>query len=183
MREFVEIQQDLGLKFFLESDNGNLYFVPIAPDAARLLVRRFDRNLAPALIPAYVDLLSAAQRWIESDPDLSGLVRVEQPNEIGRDFIARQHHLGDSLRSFLDTDPEDNPPEPPDELALMQTRFRERAKAAGDVREALLVSILACSIVEPSAKTLYSYRESRFVVVDLKPTRADLERWVELSAR
>jgi hypothetical protein len=181
MRQFDDIQHELGLKFFLESDNGDLYFVPMAPGVRRLIVRRFDRDLPPTLIPAYVDISAAAQAWLETDRDLVKLVRVEQPTEVGSDFIARPHHLGNSLRSFLDTDPEDAPPEPPDELALMQARFRARAASAAEPREALLISILARSILEPTAKTLYSYQEGRFIVVDLKPTRADLDRWTALG--
>lgn len=179
MRDFSDIQHELGLKLFLESGNGNLYFVPASPGAPRVIVRRFDRDLPPALIPAYVDLLAAAQAWIEDDPELSALVRVERPREVGRDFIARPHHIGNSLNSFLDTDPEDDPPEPPDELAPMQARFRARAEAASGPREALLTSILARSLIEPTAKTVYSYRGLPFIVVDLKPTRAELERWGE----
>jgi hypothetical protein len=180
MREFIDIQRDFGLMFFLESGNGNLYFVPVAPGVPRLIVRRFDNDLPQELIPAYVDLLAVSQDWIEGDPELAALVRIEQPTEIGRDFIARPHHLGNSLRSFLDTDPEDNPPEPPDELTLMQTRFRTLAAVVSGARDTLLTSILARSLIEPTAKTLYSYSESQFIVVDLKPTRTELERWVKL---
>jgi hypothetical protein len=126
--------------------------------------------------------LAAAEAWIEADPELAALLRVEQPSEVGRDFIARPHHLGDSLRSFLDTDPDDSPPEQPDELALIQTRFRARAKTVSGAREALLTSILARSILEPTAKTIYSYRAQRFTIVDLKLTRGELELWTELRA-
>jgi hypothetical protein len=180
MRKFCDIQRELGLVLFFESEHGNLYCVPVAPGAPRLIVRRFDGDLPSALIPAYVDLLGAAKGWIEADPDMAALVRVEQPTEGGRDFIARPHHLGNSLNSFLDTDPEDDPPEPPDELEPMQARFRARSGVAAGPGESLLTSILARSLLDPTYKTIYSYRESRFIVVDLKPTRAELERWREL---
>jgi hypothetical protein len=129
------------------------------------------------LIPAYVDLLRAAQSWIDADPEFAALVRVEQPSEVGRDFIARPHRLGNSLRSFLEYDPDEPPPEAPEELDRMQTRFRDRTKVTHDAREALLISILGRSLIEPTAKTMYSYAESGFIIVDLKPTRAELERW------
>lgn len=166
---------------FLNSTNGSLHCVPVAPGAPRLIVRRFDRELAPAMIPVYVELLAAAQRWIAADPELAQLARVEQPSEVGHDFIARPHLNATPLDAYLAGDPEDDPPDPPDELALMQARFRARAAAAADPREELLTAILARSLLAPTHKTMYSLAESRFVVVDLKPTRAELERWRELA--
>lgn len=181
MRDFTDIQRELALMPFLNSANGSLYCVPVGPGAPRLIVRRFDRALTPAMIPVYVDLLAAAQRWIAADPELAQLVHVEQPSEVGHDFIARPHLNATPLDAYLAGDPEDDPPDPPDELALMQTRFRARTAAASDLREELLTTILTRSVLAPTYKTMYSLAESRFVVVDLKPTRAELERWRELT--
>jgi hypothetical protein len=182
MRDFADIQRELALRPFLDSANGSLHYVPDAPDAPDLLVRRFDRELMPAMIPTYVDLLAAAQRWIAADPELAQLVRIEQPSEVGRDFIARPYLNATSLDAYLAGDPEDDPPEPPDELPPMQAGFRVRIEAANGPREELLTTILARSLLAPTHKTMYIPAESRFVVVDLKPTQAELERWRELAA-
>jgi hypothetical protein len=182
MRDFADIQRELALMPFLDSMNGSLYCVPVAPGAPRLIVRRFDRELTPAMIPVYVDLLAAAQAWIAADPELEQLVRIEQPSEVGHDFIARPHLNATSLDTYMASDPDDDPPDPPDELAPMQSRFRSRAKVTSGSREALLTTILARSLLAPTHKTMYSFAESRFVVVDLKPIRAELERWRELAA-
>jgi hypothetical protein len=117
MRTFADIQQELSLVPFVGSENGSLHCVPVSPGAPRLIVRHFDRALEPSMIPSYVELLAASQDWISADPELSALVRVEQPSETGRDFIARPHMNASSLDAFLSGDPEEDPPEVPDELA------------------------------------------------------------------
>jgi hypothetical protein len=61
-RDFDTISHELGLVRFLESEHGDLYCVPVAPGAARTLVRRFNRALPPALIPAYARLAALAAR-------------------------------------------------------------------------------------------------------------------------
>ena len=181
MREFTDIERDLHLIKFTDSRNGTLYCVPVAPGAPRLIVRRFDQDLPPSLVTAYARLIADAAAWIASDPELAKLVRIEQPTEIGSDYIARRHVNATSLDAFLDTDPEEDPPEPPPELSLMQARFRERTKFASSTREALLVSILARSILERSQKTFYDSEAEQFVIADMTPTRDQLERWSALS--
>jgi hypothetical protein len=182
MREFTDIERELHLIQFTSSDNGSLYCVPIAPGAPRLIVRRFDRALPTSLVPVYAAMIAAAEVWIASDTALARLLRIEQPSEIGHDFIARRHFNATSLDAFLETDPDEDPPEPPPELAVMQTRFRERAATASGAREQLLTSILARSILERSLKTFYDHSDALFVIADLKPTRDELERWRALTA-
>lgn len=182
MREFADIERQLQLMKFTDSVNGTLYCVPVSPGAPRLIVRRFDRALPPSLVSAYARLIADAAGWIAADPELAKLVRIEQPAEIGSDYIARRHVNATSLDAFLETDPEEDPPEPPPELSQMQARFRERTKLAGSAREALLISILERSLLERSRKTFYDSEAEQFVVADLRPTRDELERWNTPSA-
>jgi hypothetical protein len=173
MRNFDDIRRELSLIRFAPSDNGNQYVTP-ATCIQPVLVRHFDRALEPALIGPYARLLADAQAWIERDPALSALVRVEQPIELGRDFLSRRFISATSLGAFLNTDPDDDPPEAPDELAPMQARFHECAARAVTPEDARLAAILARSILEPTYKTMYSPREELFIVADLKPTRSEL---------
>jgi hypothetical protein len=182
MREFADIERELQLMKFTDSRNGTLYSVPVAPGAPRLIVRHFDGEIPPSLVPTYAGMIEAAAAWIAEDPELAKLVRIEQPAEVGREYIARRHFNATSLDAFLETDPEEDPPEPPPELARMQARFRELTKAAHHEREALLASILARSILERSLKTFYDHDTEQFVIADLKPTCAELERWQALIA-
>jgi hypothetical protein len=177
MREFADIERELHLIKFTDSRNGTLYCVPVSPGAPRLIVRRFDQDLPPSLVTAYARLTADAATWIAADPELAKLVRIEQPTEIGRDYIARRHVNATSLDAFLETDPEEDPPEAPPELSRMQARFRERTELASTAREALLISILSRSILERSQKTFYDSDAEQFVIVDPTPTRDELGRW------
>jgi len=181
MREFADIERELHLMKFTDSRNGTLYCVPVAPGAPRLIVRHFDGDLPPSLVPVYADLVAAAAAWIAAEPALARLVRVELPAEIGRGYIARRHFNATSLDALLETDPDEDPPEPSPELALMQARFRALAAAPHDRREALLASIVARSILARSRKTFYDHGVEQFVIADLKPTRPELERWRDLA--
>ena len=183
MRAFVDIERELGLIKLTDSVNGTLYCVPVAPGAPRLIVRRFDGELDPTVVPLYVDLLAAAQSWVAADPELAAVVQVEPLGEVGRDFTARRHVQATSLAAFMETDPEEDPPEPPPELTTMQAQFRTRSDMATDPRELLLTTILARSILEPSSKTFYDFGLEKMVIADLKPTRDELERWGELATK
>jgi hypothetical protein len=174
VRTFDDIQSELKLVNYVGSSAGNLYIVPVAPGAPRIVVRHFDRDLSPAFVPSYTDMLQAAGAWIERDPALARLVRVEQPVEVGRDFIARRHHLGTPISAYAD---EEDPPEPPEEMTTLKTLFSKRLAETSSPRDRLIAQVLARSILEPTAKTFFSERENRFVIADLKPTREELERW------
>jgi len=173
MRTFSEIKEELNLMLFTESENGDLYCVPVAPGAKRLIVRRFNRRLTPSMIPAYVKILADAAQWIERDESLRSVLEVAQPIEVGIDFIARRHYLGTSLAAYLETDPDEDPPEAPPELAKMQKRFEELMEHATR-RDLPLISVLELSILKPTYKTIFQEPSQRFVIVDLKLAPADL---------
>lgn len=181
MRAFDDIARELHLTKLTDSRNGTLYCVPVAPGAPRLIVRRFDGEIPPSLVPVYAALIDAAATWVATDPALAKLVRIERPSEVARDYIARKHFNATSLDAFLETDPDEDPPEPPAELVEMQRRFRARTASPLDARDRLLGSILARSILEPSLKTFYDHEAEQFVVADLKLTRDELERWQSLA--
>ncbi len=177
MREFSDIERELALVKFTDSENGTLYCVPVSLGAPRTIVRRFDGRLPPSLATAYARMTRAAAVWIAADPELGKLVRIEQPTEIGRDYMARRHVSATSLDAFLETDPEEDPPEAPPELSRMQARFRERIKLTHAPSDASLTSILERSILERSRKTFFDYEAEQFVIAELSPTREELERW------
>ena len=174
MRDFCQVQRELSLVKLVGSANGNLFIVPVAPGAPRLVVRRFDRDLPASLVPAYVSLLRAAASWVDRAPELARVVRVGLPTEVGADFVATAHVLATPLWAYFD---DEDPPEPPDELPVMQARFRARAAAVTETRDLRIAEVLARSILEPSGKTFYILAEDRFIVADIKPTRAELELW------
>jgi hypothetical protein len=184
MREFADIQRDLGLKKFLDSPLGTLYFVPFAPGAPRVIVRHFDSELPPTLVEPFADLVRAAQQWIEHRPELARLVRVEQPVEVGGDFVARKHHTYyTSTDAYVEWE---DPPEPPEEFEQMRSAFRAAVGESADPKDAIIETVLARSLLEPTGKTYFgesdkNESEGQFIVVEPKLTREDVERWAALS--
>lgn len=174
MRSFADITETARLKKFLESKSGTLYFDTTGP-AATMIVRHFDRDLPPALVRPFVALNAAARSWLEHHPEVARWVAIEPVLEAGADFTARRHHVYyQSLRSYDEPD-EDDPIEPPDELAPMRAAVRAALGHAGDERARIIEDVVARSLLGSTGKT-YLGRD-RFVVVELTPTRAELERF------
>jgi hypothetical protein len=174
MRSFADVQREFDLVKQVRMPNGTLYGTAVAPGIPRRVIRRFDADLPPALIPAYADLLSAAQKWCENDRKLSQVVRVEPALEVGSDFISRDQLFGTNLSSFFQKD--EAIPLPP-EFEAMQSRFRALAASAGGPRDALIVEVLSRSILHPFKNTIEMVSESKFVVLDIDPTLEMLKRW------
>src|SRR5204862_6903125 len=130
-------------------------FVPKPPEAAGILECHFDNQLGPELFAAYVDLVRATSAWLLENPRLAELVRVEQPMELGTDFVARPHHT-----YYTSTDAytrAEDPPRPPAELAEMRSLLRAVfGEPPADAREAIVRRVLARSLLEPSGKTYYA---------------------------
>ena len=192
MRDFSEIQAALGLKKLIGSQLGTLYLPLPESGEPRAMVRHFDRDLPPSLAEAFADLGRASQAWINRHPEIAGLVRVEQPIEVGRDFVARLHHVySTSTRSYLGDDPveddddeeyEYHPPEAPPELERMRSAFRAAIGASDDPRDAIVEAVLARSVIEPSGKTFFDEQEGKFIVVEPKPLVEEVQRWAALKA-
>jgi hypothetical protein len=182
MREFKDIYRDAGLKKFLESSLGTLYAVPVTrenPRPRRLMVRHFDSKLPVALVGTFADLVRATQSWVERHPQLERLVRVLQPIEVGKDFIAREYLVYyTSTSTYVESE---DPPEPPPELEEMRDIFRGIIGTSADPKDVIIESVLARSLLEPSAKTVFTEDEGKFLVIEPKPTREELERWAALT--
>lgn len=177
MRDFQDIAQQYDLKKFLDSPHGTLFFAPLVPGRPRLLVRRFDRDWTPDMIEPFVTLVRAAQHWVERHGDLQSLLRVDQPTEVGSDFVARRHHLYHvSLDSY-----EGGEIDPPEQLSVLRDRLRAETGAPADEREAVIESALARSVLEPTDKTFWKNDEARFVIVEPRVTTDLLKRWSALT--
>jgi hypothetical protein len=178
VRNFADITGTALLKKFLESKSGTLYFDTTGPVLA-MIVRHFDRDLPPALVKPFAELTSAARSWIEQHPDVARWVAIEPVIESGADFTARRHHVYyQSLRSYDEPD-EDDPIEPPDELAPMRAAVRAALGHPEDERAQIVEAVIARSLLGATGKT-YLGRD-RFIVVELTPTRVELERFAAAS--
>ena len=136
-----------------------------------MIVRHFDRDLAPALVRPFGELNAEVQRHAL----VARWVHVEPTIEVGEDFVARPHHVYyQSLRSYDEPD-EDDPVEPPEELAAMRTAVRAALGSPKTERERVVEEVLARSLLVATGKTYID--NDRFLVVELTPTREQLERF------
>jgi hypothetical protein len=178
MRDFATIERDLKLDRFISTALGTLYVADDGRGVPRLMVRRFDGDASPSLIGPFVDIFRRSQDWVDGH-GLAGLIRIEQPTEVGVDFVARPYHIyTTSLWSF---DEDSRPPEPPPELAVMRKKLRQAIGKSSDPRDTILERVLTRSLLEPSAKTIFTTREDRFVVVEPKIAPADVQGWSTLG--
>lgn len=179
MREFADIQTELGLQEFLDSPLGTLYFIPFTPGGPRVMVRHFDSSLPTTLVKPFVDLIQAVHHWVEDRPLLAHLVTVEQLIEVGKDFVARPHHFyHTSTRAYVDWE---YPPEPPEELEQMRSILRAEIGQSDNPKDAIIEAILARSLLEPTGKTYFKESEGKFIIVEPTLTREDVECWATLS--
>jgi hypothetical protein len=178
MRDFATIERDLKLDRFIASELGTLYVADDDRGVPKLMVRRFDGDASPSLIKPYVGIVRGCQDWVDGH-GLAGQVRIEQPAEVGVDFVARPYHI--YTTSLWSYDEDSHPPEPPPELAPMRRKLRQAMGGSSDPRDAILERVLARSLLEPSGKTIFKTREDRFLVVEPKIDRADVEEWANLG--
>ena len=177
MRSFLDIESELGLRKFLSSELGTLYFVPSSPGSPRVIVRYFDSKLKPKSIANFAHMLKFCQDWVAEFPLLSDLVRVEQPLEIGIDFISRNHHTYyTSTDSYVE---EHNPVEAPPELEIMREIVLESMKSVGDEKVELIKKVMKRSLLEPTNKTYFNSSEMKFIVVEPKFLASEVESWAE----
>jgi len=174
MTDFTHVEQQRGLRRYLASSLGTLYFNA----AERIIVRRFDGALPPALRPAYTDLTAATQKWIDRHPRVAELARVQQPIEAGTDYVVRPLFPYTSTGTYYDLDA---PVDPPAEWARLFDAVGDAAPPA-DPREVIVANVVRRSLLEPNGKAYFDADEGRFVVVEPRLTAEDVRTWAELDA-
>jgi hypothetical protein len=170
---FADVEQRLGLKKYLSSPLGTLYFN--ASD--QVLVRRFDGALPPALREAYTDLTAAAQRWIDRHPRVAELARVQQPTEVGTDYVARPLFAFTPTGTYYDLDA---PADPPAEWVRLFAAVGAVPPPV-DPRDAIVANVVRRSLLEPNGKTYFDAGEGRFVVVEPRLSAEDVRSWADLD--
>lgn len=181
MRSFSDIRDQPSVKEFLRSPLGTLYMRLDESGLPREMIRHFDSDLEPKLVRPFVEIIRNFKDWVESHPKLLFLVKVEQPSEVGHDFITRAFHVYfSSTRTYMERE---NPPKAPAELTQMQDLIRAEIGKPKETREAILEKVIIKSLLEPTGKTLFDETSHQFVVVEPKINREDLERWLSLAEK
>jgi len=173
MRTFKEITKELELKKFLFSENGTLYFP--TDDDKLILVRHFDQEIPKEMSTLYANVTKALDDFVKSNEALNSLVNVQQPIEVGTDFVAITHHVYYiSIDSYYD---EDEECEIPSQFDLLKTIFTNLKKQKYQKSERILLRILENSFVLPTSKTYFNSIANKFINVDPKMDIDALKEW------
>jgi hypothetical protein len=175
MPSFNEYAAGKNLVVLSESSLGSLY-VP-AENTDHVMVRRFDREWPSSLLTTYLDMLEAAQLWLDRHTALAPILRVERPFEIGDDYYVMRHYPHYWSTKHLAGLPPDEDPEV-ELYERLKAELLGAVKTVSGERDVLLASILSRAVVTPSAWTFHVDDESKFAVVDPPATRAEGEMWL-----
>lgn len=177
VREFSEIQQQLGLARFMATPVSSLHYVPAGPNAPMIMVRHFHTELMPpSLVGPCARLGAAFADWVACRPFVTAAVSVPQPLEVGTDFISRTFFSFGTATDAYDAGSVDPPPE----LAWMRDAVSDALGATPGTRAALLETIVARCLLQPSAKVFLD--DGKFVVIEPHVSPEDLRRWAELES-
>lgn len=177
MRKFEEINFELGLVKYLASPLGTLYFVPPGTGAPRLMVRRFDSEISPNLIPTYVELINEIKNWIDRN-NLSKWVEIDFPVEVGADFVARRNHT--YYYSIQTYDESEYDIQPPKILTLMRKSVVNAFMGNADDTTRIIQDIVRRALLEPTGKTYFNETLGKFIVVEPPFKSEDLQKWHDL---
>lgn len=104
------------------------------------------------------------------------VLEVDEPLEIGEDFLLIRRRPGIYLRSLI---PEltDAPAPPTDRLSLLRTTIGKLVDAANEPRAHFIATLVADRIRSASTHVVFVEREQRFYVEDLEPDPQQLDTW------
>ena len=166
---------------YLAGPMGMLYFDPSADGDERVLVREFDETYSPELVAAYADLIRAVNRWVRSHAAVARWVSIEEPVEVGADYLTRPYPMYYNSTGTYDDTPET--PDPPSELETMRSAVAA-AQAQDDLSRdgAQVISrVVTKSLLEPTGRTYFNDLDDRFIVVEPKIDRADVLKWAAIG--
>ena len=136
----------------------------------------------PLELEAYADLHRAAHLWVHEDfeHDAWHVLDVDEPLEIGEDFLLIRRRPGIYLRSLI---PEltDAPAPPTERLPLLRMTIDKLVAAAEAPRVHFIATLVADRIRLASTHVVFVEREQRFYVEDLEPDREQLDTWCRLA--
>ena len=176
MRTFAELAASEDMFSADASELGAVYWTRGVAPAARIRVfeRTEDRE-------AYVAMHEHAHLWIHRDYDHDAwhVLAVDEPREIGSDFVVMPRRVGNTLASFVALE---DPAEPPSKLEVLRAVVPKLVSAAREPADRLVAEVVARRIAQPDANTIYVWGEERFYIQDLTPSRNELRAWRALAA-
>lgn len=172
---FGDVASRLGLKRFLTSTPGTLYFDPTYLGVNRLLYRAFESEPS-GFAGTYAEVAAAVVAWVAVRPRLAELIEIISPVQVGPDYIARPHHI-----YYVSTDtfahPEDGVAAPAELAEMMDRLAAALAEIAPGIRSQVLARVLGRTLLEPSGRVYFHDSRRLFVVMEPKITSGDVADW------
>jgi len=180
MKTFDDLRASRSLERFLGGPMGTLYFDPTSTWSDRVLVRHFDSTYLPEDVAAYADLIKAVKDWVRGHFEVNTWVHLHEPIEVGADYLVRPYPMYQySTDSY---DGAAGSPPAPDELAQMQQAVRaalsQDQNPSGSAE--VIARVVARSLLEPTGRTFFDENNRRFIVVEPKIDRVDVDEWVTM---
>jgi hypothetical protein len=172
MRTFADLCASEDLLRADDSELGPVYWAPRGERPGGR-IRVFDR---PADRATYIAMHEHAHLWIHRDyeHDAWWVIDVDEPAEVGSDFVIMPRRVGNTLESFTSTD---DPAQPLERLVELRTLMPELIAAARDPADHLIARIVAGRVAQPDANTIYVWADQRFYIQDLAPSSEELRAW------
>jgi len=136
----------------------------------------------PEQLAVYAGLHEAAHLWVHEDFDHDAwhVLDVDEPAEVGTDFLLFRRRPGIYLRSMM---PEltDVPAPPSERISLLRATLEKLVGAAVEPRRRFIASLVAARIAAATEHVIYVEGERRFYVEDLEPDPEQLRAWCALG--
>lgn len=184
MRTFNELKTELKLlgpkkwKDFA----GDRYRVHLgeARSTAKLReVRHFPPPFAHEHVMGFVQILKQASDWVET-AGLTDILYVEQPAEIGLDFVATPNIGHPLFRSTFELDLGDEMMDRKEAYLARLPAVREKWNKLPDTgRSAILKRVIRRSVLEVSGKTYIESEQYKIVVYETVIDDQDVFMWVD----
>lgn len=179
MSEFQKIKEKRGLKRFLGSDLGTMYFNPNVLPQNDVIVRHFDSKLQYKHLASYVQLYNEIVEFM-NDSSLVKFVEIFPLIEVGEDYVSRPFHSYDFATSdYFDEEVGDDfiPRELMDEIRKHVEALQLKTESA---KQQLVMKVIYNSLVAPSNKTYFNNSSNKMIVVEPTIKVEDIIEWDQL---
>ena len=176
-KTFEELNNERQLKRFMGSPYGTMYYPSEEPRGEETMIRHFDSDLPPDLIPEYIELYGLVKEWIDSKPNVNDIVFMKELTGAGEDFIIRSFYSYDIATRHYNEKKSIKTPE----------LYKQMQKVVLDELEESLKNnivlrrIIENSLLKPNGRVHYDNRLQIIIIAEPKITRQDLEEWREFK--
>jgi hypothetical protein len=143
-------------------------------------VRTFDD---PAHLAAYVGLHEEAHLWVHRDYDYDAwhVIDVDEPTEVGTDFVVMKRRSGVMIRMFYPDATDDPVPPPADRLQALHKALDQVRDAAGNEIDRFIAQLVRGRVHALDDHVIYSQSDRCFFIEDLAPTPEELTAWQAMT--